>query len=59
MTCPCPFIAQPRKKDKKYTLVLDMDETLIHSNFRDENRSPKKNCAGGEGYQILYRPYCR
>ena len=30
-TCPSPFILKPRKKQKIYTLVIDLDETLIHT----------------------------
>lgn len=28
MSIPCPFI--PPNEDKEYTLVIDLDETLVH-----------------------------
>jgi len=50
MTCPSPYIIQERK-NRKYTLVLDLDETLISTKM-DKNLSDK-------GYNIQYRPHCK
>jgi predicted secreted acid phosphatase len=49
MTCPSPYIVEPRK-NKNYSLVLDLDETLISTKL--------DNSIGKSKYCINYRPYC-
>jgi hypothetical protein len=44
-TCPSPYLHKP--STKPYTLVLDLDETLVHYNT--------KNTVG----QFKIRPYCQ
>ena len=47
-----PFIKKPRNKDKKLTLVMDLDETLIH--YPDD----KLSCFENSAHQhILVRPF--
>jgi predicted secreted acid phosphatase len=49
MTCPSPYILQPRE-NKNYSLVLDLDETLVNTKF-DNSTDKSQYCIG-------YRPYC-
>ena len=50
MTCPSPYILEKRK-NRKYTLVLDLDETLISAKIDAKSKV--------SGYRIRYRPFCQ
>lgn len=62
MTCPSPFIIAPRRSNCKYTLILDLDETLVHTDMRERtNQMASRPLVGKKlgTYNVLYRPYCR